>query len=709
MEKLHKLLASLLSLTLVISMTFVSSVAADNSDTGSGETTVEETASGTVLVEVEEEVEAVEVTTTSNEESKEDVDENNEEEIDNDLYDENDVDTTEKEIDDSSEEINDAADGLESTDEDEITDAIETIEDEVQNIEEELIDAEKGGVNVQAPRAVIAKINILLKLIKKAKIQKNHGQLQRFSVQLRNLIKELKKTDIKPKVHINKKKIEINTIQNQAMFSIRWGQVQPAGSGSDTSSESWDGTVTVTDGKINLINPILFEDNDEIISEDAELIEFDSTIARHIDGLLIKVFPDEDGSFGNTVVTVSFDDQDGISFSKGDFKTKNYKENIDEDGKGVVIERKKAGRVNPVLLDNFNEDIQDDFEEFFSDLDEDIQDEIGGFMSELDGDLQEDFLLKRKKFRTNLDKMMKFLPYMPVEKRDDMLEYKLSILEEVENLDALINTLDSVSESSLDILKNLKGQVEAYNFDPNTAETVQMLLQEFIQEIETGDKTDTEIEAGIEELQTKIEENINQSKGRKYTQGLIPFKDTDDDQWFATYVSYVKDKGIVSGYNDASGNALGEFRPANNVTIAEILKMALETADIGGDESGTPGNSKAKNHWAKKYFKQAEGLGLNMTEDDTVDPNSLATRGDVIRLALEALGIDPGTVSSVDFSDVSRLDPNAPFIQYAKEAGVISGDTGKTTFRPNESVNRAEVAKIMQNMVEILKSAADVQ
>lgn len=46
------------------------------------------------------------------------------------------------------------------------------------------------------------------------------------------------------------------------------------------------------------------------------------------------------------------------------------------------------------------------------------------------------------------------------------------------------------------------------------------------------------------------------------------FKDINDE-WFAIFVCYAKDQGIIQGYDD------GNFRPTNNISIAEASKIIV--------------------------------------------------------------------------------------------------------------------------------------
>ncbi|MBN2307218.1 S-layer homology domain-containing protein [Candidatus Peregrinibacteria bacterium] len=62
------------------------------------------------------------------------------------------------------------------------------------------------------------------------------------------------------------------------------------------------------------------------------------------------------------------------------------------------------------------------------------------------------------------------------------------------------------------------------------------------------------------------------------------FPDVDRNEWYATWVCYAKDQGIIGGYPD------GTFKPANNINLAEATKILVNTLEVemeyGPDSSG---------------------------------------------------------------------------------------------------------------------------
>lgn len=304
-----------------------------------------------------------------------------------------------------------------------------------------------------------------------------------------------------------------------------------------------------------------------------------------------------------------------------------------------------------------------------------------------------------------IQNLVQIVPGLALGLQQNLILDKLNLEDKVVELRNKLDHIRLLKDTggSADEIESVINEAEKYNFDEAGAPIVQTEIVRANKKIGLDTSSD-ELKAYADALKTKIEELKSQAKDLKFAEKLIPFKDTDDDQWYTDYVSAVKNQGIISGYKDAVGNDLGEFRPGNNVTVAEILKIGLETSGKGKGK-GEPVLQSALNHWAKDYVAKAEELGLDLAKGDT-SLDRPATRGEVIRMMLEALGITPDPVSSTDFSDVQTAQDNdtgvAAYIQYAKKLGIVSGDSGATTFRPNDPINRAEVAKIANQIIDIL-------
>lgn len=326
-------------------------------------------------------------------------------------------------------------------------------------------------------------------------------------------------------------------------------------------------------------------------------------------------------------------------------------------------------------------------------------------MGELNETYTGDQILGRKKIGNNhmieFKHLGRILPAIAKNSQNKLVENKLKMEEKISALRLKLDRIHLMKEAGkgADDLEETVNEVGEYNFDDETATEIENEIAAIGNSLSVDSSPD-EIAEKAKRLKAKFMTAKQKAIGLKFAQKLIPFKDTDDNEWFTHYVQAVKNRGIISGYKDAVGNELGEFRPGNNITIAEILKIGLETAGKGKSEN-VPTLKAALNHWAKAYVAKGEDLGLDIITNP-VNLNRPATRGEVIRMMLEALGIAPDEITTTDFSDVPVTHKHARFIQYAKELGVISGDAGKTTFRPDAPINRAEAAKISDQINEII-------
>ncbi len=187
----------------------------------------------------------------------------------------------------------------------------------------------------------------------------------------------------------------------------------------------------------------------------------------------------------------------------------------------------------------------------------------------------------------------------------------------------------------------------------------------------------------------------------------VVFKDVKTKDWFAYFVYKVAEGGIVSGYKSAEGKLTGRYGPANPVLRSELLKMVMEAAKVNlKDHPGTPRNQSARGQWSSAYAKAAEDLGLSVYVPE-VDISKPATRGEVVQTVLEALHMPIGN-HRADFSDVPLAHPYTNAIGIAAFLGIVSGDAdaaGKPTgkFRPEDSITRAEVAKIISLATDLMR------
>ncbi len=240
-----------------------------------------------------------------------------------------------------------------------------------------------------------------------------------------------------------------------------------------------------------------------------------------------------------------------------------------------------------------------------------------------------------------------------------------------------------------------------YNFKPTPRRELIQYIENFLEFTQTlSDRT--RLEQEIELLNSLVIEARTDSAKEKFRVGEIPFIDVDEEAWFLGPVRFLEQLGIIGGYLDDNGNETGLFGPGDPVTKAEITNMLFQIGDLPFDPILEAKNPYATNHWAKEEIAMGEALGMTMWAD-LPNPDKKASRAGVIRAIFEIFDVEvpTGPVRS-SFSDVDIHSPDLQIIQYAKRLGIVSGYPDGT-FHPNEPILRAEAAKIMQKVYELVK------
>ena len=257
-----------------------------------------------------------------------------------------------------------------------------------------------------------------------------------------------------------------------------------------------------------------------------------------------------------------------------------------------------------------------------------------------------------------------------------------------------------VSDKGRARLEELSFVLHQYNFKPTPRRNLTIYIENFLEFTQTlSDRI--RLEQEIELLNAMVIEARTDSAREKFRVGEIPFLDVDEEAWFIGPVRFLRDIGIINGYTDSNGNQTGLFGPADPVTKAEITNMLFQIAEVPFDPALEALNPYAKNHWAKDEIAVAEALKLTLWKD-LPNPDKKASRVDVLRAIFEIFDVDIPTVPTrSSFIDVDYHSPYLGVIQHAKQLGIISG-YGDGTFRPDDSILRAEAAKMMQKVFGFL-------
>jgi hypothetical protein len=182
---------------------------------------------------------------------------------------------------------------------------------------------------------------------------------------------------------------------------------------------------------------------------------------------------------------------------------------------------------------------------------------------------------------------------------------------------------------------------------------------------------------------------------------VIALHDVPLKEWFAPYVRVMAERGVITGYRDAAGIPLGEFRPANPVSVEELAKILVSlTAGIGADCPPASRNATASGSWSTQFMACAEARQWVVYSDATVDAKRPALRSEVMMTVMQAYKVNPGDAKGGVFQDVQVSMQFAAAIEKAHADGIVIGYTDSEgnalgTFGPSDQVTRAELAKIL--------------
>ena len=175
----------------------------------------------------------------------------------------------------------------------------------------------------------------------------------------------------------------------------------------------------------------------------------------------------------------------------------------------------------------------------------------------------------------------------------------------------------------------------------------------------------------------------------------LAYTDTTD-HWAKESIDRLSEEEILGGYED------GTYRPNNYVSRAEFIAMVNRVLEYRGGAEISFADVSADN-----WFYQDMGIAvqygfINGYEDNTIRPNSYIARQDVAAILCRAVGLTEDTSAVADLADQAQI---ASYAQGAVGAVIKAGLFGgyeDNTIRPTRNTSRAEVAVILDKLIQYL-------
>lgn len=178
--------------------------------------------------------------------------------------------------------------------------------------------------------------------------------------------------------------------------------------------------------------------------------------------------------------------------------------------------------------------------------------------------------------------------------------------------------------------------------------------------------------------------------------GNLIFTDVSEAHRYAEAITYLKDKGIISGYSN------GSFRPEQSINRVEILKMLLLGFgyDVPADYSMPKFSDLEASSWYLPYLNYAVNLGIVQGHPDgTYAPSNSLNRVEFLKILLNSYGVSVIDYPVTELYKDTYVDAwYAPYVQYSKDNDLMDLDANGN-FNPGNEVTRGEVAETIYRLI----------
>lgn len=177
------------------------------------------------------------------------------------------------------------------------------------------------------------------------------------------------------------------------------------------------------------------------------------------------------------------------------------------------------------------------------------------------------------------------------------------------------------------------------------------------------------------------------------------FSDVAADAWYAEYINYVAENGLMNGYED------GRFGPNDKTTRAQIVTVLYR---MEGEPAVSSSSSFKDVSAGGQYYSAAVAWAsrndiVNGYEDGRFGPNDNVTREQIAAILYRYAAYKEydttlaGNIAS--FSDAAKVSSWAnSAIAWAVGEGLINGDNG--ALKPQGNATRAEIATLLTRFAQ---------
>lgn len=195
---------------------------------------------------------------------------------------------------------------------------------------------------------------------------------------------------------------------------------------------------------------------------------------------------------------------------------------------------------------------------------------------------------------------------------------------------------------------------------------------------------------------------IETDKFNELTDNLPVFTDVPRSHWASVYIEFCYKNNIMTG------DGFGSFRPDDFITRKEFVKTILSSFAVDATDASCDFADVSKTDWAYPYISKAYVMGVaNGISEEEYGPEMNITRQDAVTMIyrIAAMAREGYAFNSEDVSGFTDKESIASYAQDAinvmSNANVIGGyEDG--SFKPDKTITRAETAKIIKALLDVV-------
>ncbi|WP_252502136.1 NEAT domain-containing protein [Sporosarcina sp. Marseille-Q4943] len=185
----------------------------------------------------------------------------------------------------------------------------------------------------------------------------------------------------------------------------------------------------------------------------------------------------------------------------------------------------------------------------------------------------------------------------------------------------------------------------------------------------------------------------------------VSFKDIDKT-WAKPYIEALAAKQIVKGKSPET------FAPNDKITRAQFALIIARALDLEKQEYQGTFSDLTKDMEGFVYeVEAANRAGIILGDAGKFNPNAAITRQQMAAMIIRAIEYKDASLlkdveTTVEFADAAHISGYAKdAVQLAVGLGILDGDVvkGKKVFNPKATATRAHAAKMVYNVLEVIK------